>query len=406
MNGVILFADNNVFEEGCFENNLFAKLKNGNEYVVLPISSLEALDETLKNVSTFKALILDWNFNRDQIDDISGLSLPIATPEGLLLDANIYSLIYIYSQSDLSGQIKSKLQDKFGGKICFKRKGRPEDIEEDVKSIKDDISKFENNNKQMEIPLVWSQAINQSVRDIFVEFEQANPNWIKEILDTAKFDGAEPTSEVIDVFHHILNESLVQNKSLREGLNEYQCDGAPVPEENTARLYRRIFYTRIYKDSPLMTGDIFKFTDDEYGILITPECEVGRHKDHNLMFLVFRENAIDEYLQNKNSYNRGGDEYEKKSDTRKGKLKQVFNNDSMSYHILPSFPFDDSCDKAACIKFETAFTIRSVDEYKDKRTDFKLNAPYIHQLRQRYVAYFGRYGVPAIPDSLRVYNLK
>lgn len=288
MNGVILFADNNVFEEGCFENNLFTKLKNGNEYVVLPISSLEALDETLKNVSTFKALILDWNFNRDQIDDISGLSLPIATPEGLLLDANIYSLVYIYSQSDLPGQIKSKLQDKFGGKICFKRKGCPENIEEDVKSIKDDISKFENSNKQMEIPLVWSQAINQSVRDIFVEFEQANPNWIKEILDTAKSDGAEPTSEVIDVFHHILNESLVQNKSLREGLNEYQCDEEPVPEESTARLYRRILYTRIHKDTPLMTGDIFKFTDDEYGILITPECEVGRRKDSNLVFLVFK----------------------------------------------------------------------------------------------------------------------
>lgn len=406
MNGVILFADNNVFEEGCFENNLFAKLRNENEYVVLPISCLEALDETLKNVSTFKALILDWNFNRDQIDDLSGLSLPVATPEDLLLDANIYSLVYIYSQSDLPGHIKEKLQNKFGGKICFKRKGRQEDIEEDVNSIKDDISKFENSNKQMEIPLVWSQAINQSVRDIFVEFEQANPNWIKEILDTAKSDGAEPTSEVIDVFHHILNESLVQNKSLREGLNEYQCDEEPVPEESTARLYRRILYTRIHKDTPLMTGDIFKFTDDEYGILITPECEVGRRKDSNLVFLVFKKNAIDAYLQKNNSYTRGGDEYEKKSNNSKGKLKKVFNNDSMSHHILPSFPYDDSCDKAACIEFETAFTIRSVDDYKDKRTDYKLNAPYIHQLRQRYVAYFGRYGVPAIPDSLRVYNLK
>lgn len=133
---------------------------------------------------------------------------------------------------------------------------------------------------------------------------------------------------------------------------------------------------------------------------------MGRRKDSNLVFLVFKKNAIDAYLQKNNSYTRGGDEYEKKSNNSKGKLKKVFNNDSMSHHILPSFPYDDSCDKAACIEFETAFTIRSVDDYKDKRTDYKLNAPYIHQLRQRYVAYFGRYGVPAIPDSLRVYNLK
>lgn len=38
--------------------------------------------------------------------------------------------------------------------------------------------------------------------------------------------------------------------------------------------------------------------------------------------------------------------------------------------------------------------------------DFKLNSPYIHQLRQRYLSYVGRVGVPSIPQSLRAFNIK
>ena len=37
----------------------------------------------------------------------------------------------------------------------------------------------------------------------------------------------------------------------------------------------------------------------------------------------------------------------------------------------------------------------------NKRYAYKLNSPYIHQLRQRYIAYIGRYGVPALPNSVR-----
>ena len=406
MNGVILFADNNVFERGSFENSLFEKLKDENQYVVFPINSLEALNETLKNVSTFKALILDWNFKRDEIDGFPDLHLPATTPEELLLKAEIYSLVYIYSQSELPKEIKLRLQGKFDRKIYFKTKGHFENIAKDVQSIKEDILNLERDNKQMEIPMVWSQSINQSVREIFVEFEQANSDWIKEIRDTAKQDGAEPASEVIDIFHHILNESLVQNESLRNALNAYQGDERPGSEGNTAKLYRRILYTRIHKNSPLMTGDIFKFDEDEYGILITPECEIGSREDCMFEFLVFRERDMDMYFKNK-SYKRGIEAYENKGSKVKENLKKIFNNDSMRHHILPSFPYDDdSCNKGACIDFKTAFKIRKIEYYNDKRMGYKLNAPYIHQLRQRYVAHFGRYGVPAIPDSLRLFNLK
>ena len=79
---------------------------------------------------------------------------------------------------------------------------------------------------------------------------------------------------------------------------------------------------------------------------------------------------------------------------------------------MVSFPFEENVyNQIGLIEFNTAFRTKSKMDDKQNsilscRTNYKLNAPYIHQLRQRFVSYFGKYGVPSIPDSLRVYNLK
>lgn len=406
MNGIIIFADNKVLESNSFENQLFEELRRKSPLSVLPVCSIECLEETIKTVSTFKALILDWNFDREEEEDLEGAELSTSTPESFLENIELYSFIYVYSQNEIGAETKERLKSRFSNKIQFKNKNM-NDINSDVESIKQDIKSFEEKNKHMEIPFIWSQAINQSVQKIFFELEQADPNWIKEFRDTAENDGGDSTSEVIDMFHHILSESLIQNISLRQALNNYVCEAQSTAEDNTAKLYRRVYYSRIYKDAPIMTGDIFKFNDNEYGILITPECEVESKKDICLDFLVFAEKEMENFLQRNNTYNRGNDVYLSFSEKKKKKIREIYNNESSSIHILPSFPFDDDVyNKSACINFKRAFSIKNKEEYNDKRINYKLNAPYIYQLRQRYVSFFGKYGVPAIPDSLRDFNLK
>ena len=201
-----------------------------------------------------------------------------------------------------------------------------------------------------------------------------------------------------------MNESLIQNKNLREALDAYDCDEIGV-EENTAKLYRRIYYSQIMENAPIMTGDIFKFNEDNYGILITPECEV--HKRDQLDFLVFTKREIDVFLRKNNSYKRGEEDYLNFKEPKKANIRKLFNNEELSTHILPSFPFsEDIYNIPAYINFKVAFSIKTKAECDSKRTMYKLNAPYIHQLRQRYVAFFGKYGVPAIPQGLRDFNLK
>ena len=407
MDGIILFADNNVFENNSFENDLFEKLHSDKNLSVLPVSNLEDLKKTIRSISTFKALILDWNFENDDIEnDLEdyGVDKPKSNPESLLENIEIYSLIYVYSQIEIPKDIQDNLINRFHEKIKFKIKGDKKDSDNEYQTIKKDIIDFEQTNKQMEMPFVWSQTINQSVQRIFTELGNANPYWIKEIRETAKNDGGEPTSEVIDIFNNLLSEALIQDKTLRTSLNEYSCDKIDGDNESIAKLYRRIYYSILTIESPIMTGDIFQFGENEFGILITPECDLSnnmKEEPKDIYEFLIIDKAKSEVYQNQRK-----EKFKKKDGAQQ---REIFNNKVLSRHILPTFPFSENdYTKLAIIDFCNAFRSYGKNDamVQNAKRIYKLNAPYIHQLRQRFVAFFGKYGVPAIPQSLRDFNLK
>jgi len=393
MEGVILFADDHVFDSERIENKLFKKFNSDGNYTVLPVNNLNTLEKAVASISTYKALILDWNFKRDmEGDEEDGIEIPDENPYDFLKSKKIYSLVYVYSQNEVAAGIKEELEQLYPGKIFFNIKENINESEKEFVKISQGIQNFVDKNKHLTVPFVWSQAINQSAQTIFAELEQADPNWVKEIYDTAKEDGTEPNTEVIGVFQNLLNESVIQNEALLNSLNNpVQANQTTTSDKEIllAKLYNRIYYTKLINDAPLMTGDIFKFSDDEFAILITPECDMDKKKDSILDFLVFSKDMSEKFI------------------AKKKKDNSIFNNGVQSRHILPSFPFEtDKYNLSALIDFETAFVVKSKAEFDGKRAEFKLNSPYIYQLRQRYLAYIGRVGVPAIPQSLRLYNLK
>ena len=410
MEGVILFADNNVLSQNSFENRLFSRLAQEQSLTVLPISSLSDLEATIKTTSTFKALILDWNFNNpfQQVDvDFEDLDIAPQTPENIQDSLSIYSLIYVYSQNPIPEEIQIKYKERFPNKIQFNIKNSA-NIDQECSRIEQDLQLFSRTYSHMELPYLWSQSINQSVQQIFGELEKANSFWIKEIRDTTISDGGDATSDIIEIFNNLLNEDLIQNVRLRAALDNFDYNEEDINEERTAKLYQRIYYSRLTNSAPIMTGDIFQF-NDEYGILITPECEISpRIKEHNnLDFLTFHTSDINDYLQRNNTFARIRDAFKAiTKESKKDNLRKIFNNDDLSTHVLPSFPVQDGIyNQVIVINFKTAFKTKSEENYQHNRTNYKLNAPYVYQLRQRYISFFGRYGVPAIPKSLRDYNL-
>lgn len=393
MEGVILFADDNVFEPDGLENKLFNKLNLEGTFPILPIDNLTVLERTVSSISTYRALILDWNFVRKATDE--EVKLSDENPLDIITKNKIYSLIYVYSENEIGAETKLKLEEAYPNKIYFEKKVNDvEQLQNEFDKIVRGIKKFEEENKHLRTPFLWSQAINSSVQTIFNELENADPNWIKEIYLCAQQDGAEANSEVIGMFQNLLNESIIQNQNLINALAESSnlADVSVVnKEESLAKLYNRIYFTQILADAPIMTGDIFKFDEDTFAIVITPECDVNSKSGTALEFLVFSKKVSAEFLEKR----------KKNNDTK------FFNNDTISRHILPSFPFVSNIyNLTALIDFKQAFAVFSIEKFKDKRTSYKLNSPFIYQLRQRYLSYIGRVGVPAMPSSLKSFNLK
>ena len=121
MNGVVIFADNRIFSKGK-ENELFKLFLNDSDFSVLPIDSLECLESTIKSASTFRACIIDWDFeNNDMKDeDFDGVELPQRTPMSILTELTLYTLVYVYSEKEIPETEKKELQSKYGKKIRFK----------------------------------------------------------------------------------------------------------------------------------------------------------------------------------------------------------------------------------------------------------------------------------------------
>lgn len=203
MEGVILFADDHVFQTGRMENQLFQKFNLEGKFSILPIDNLSVFEKTVSSVSTYRAIILDWNFKQSSGEE--GVSIPDATPYNFLKTNKIFTLIYVYSQAAIPAAKKAELETLYPNKIFFAVKETDKSIDIEHKKISEGIEEFEQNHQHLKTPFIWSHSINNSVQTIFDELEKADPNWVKEIYSNAIKDKAEPNTEVIGVFQNLLN---------------------------------------------------------------------------------------------------------------------------------------------------------------------------------------------------------
>jgi hypothetical protein len=407
MEGVILFADNSVFEKDTFENNLFNDLCKEPTHPVLPVNSLQFFEKTTGSISTFKAIILDWNFG-DESDDLEGAKLPVETPLSILESIDIFSLVFVYSRTEISAETQQKLKTKFGDKIDFVVKDKNNDIKSERERLLKKITDFEKANSHLHTPFLWSQAINKSVQHIFKELEYADKYWIKDLYYSSYiFDNKgkpkdpppiDPNIQVINLFQNLLSERLIQDEGLRNSIRDFSVGNL---EENAnieslKRLYQRLYYTNALRTDAIMTGDVYRLSDDKYGVIISPECDMN--------ILIAKDKQVELLCFNKDDFKKLPQLLSLKKEDIEIAIPRAYNQENPRYHLLPVFPISTMEMQTALIDFR--FSLQHCNgsflrDNIDKRI-LKINSPYIQQLRQRYLAYIGRVGVPAIPDSLRI----
>lgn len=439
MEGVILFADDKVFGNS-FENEFFRSLLLEKTHPVLGVDSLELLEKTVRSISTYKALIVDWNFNQED-DDIEGVEIPNETPASFLLDNEIYSLIYIYSDKEIEHtEDGKKLIAKYGNKIKFKQKNNSktttaESANSEKQLILDEILAFEREYPSLQIPFIWSRSINRATQEIFRKLELADPNWVAELYRTASNDPVEPSVEVINLFQNILTENIIQDKQLSDKIRDVSTAGAELANpEDYAKVIRILYYSKVKDTAPIMTGDIIKISVDYYGIIITPECDIRHviqnpgsssfellcfskgdyHKsDFNLQATI-KSSALVTKVEEQKKIQLTGAEKTELSQILNSQVKSAetklqviaFTQTNPKIHLLPCFEFvPGDVSGIAKIDFRSGLKLLLGNTIVVTNRIGKLNTPYIQELRQRYFAYKGRVGVPNPSRKMREWLL-
>ncbi|MBA7513015.1 hypothetical protein ES705_05024 [subsurface metagenome] len=440
MEGVILFADDHIFDTAQKENRLFNKLNK--EFPVLGVNSLEMAQQAVKSIGAFSAIILDWNF-----DEITDEGVIIRRNAELFLEVNdFYSLIYIYSRLDLADSTKKKLRRKFGGRVEFRRKTLSSSAQEYDVIIKD-LMKWKQTNKKFKVSFNWGITINAAVQSIFSEFSKADVEWIHDLYKTAG-EEVNPEIEVVTLMQNVLSEKIIRDNALLKSIKKLAKNnpvGHGDKAKAVAKLLQRIYYTRMpyeTEDIPIMTGDIFAITKDKKkcAILISPECDMRHLKGSKKLYfelLQFERGESKEILETNlfNAFKRSAIKtiklYQKireeadqdltvnqKTIVREtiaehDKLRkeilysQAFNQTHARLHLLPSFYFTNTkTNDAAVIDFRKSKKLIRGDRLEDYDRICKLNSPFIQELRQRYLSYIGRIGVPPAADNVVKENIK
>ncbi|TGE15988.1 hypothetical protein [Hymenobacter elongatus] len=391
--GVVLFADDRVHSDDEPEYELYKLFKK--EFVVLPVDNLDHLKQALTSVSTFDVIILDWEFLSHDPDFVDA---PPQNPLSILEELKLFSKIFVYSAADIPADAVDRLHILFPGRVVIKQKVIKIDERDallaEFEEIKKELKEFALANQNLDFSVAWGRAINQSLQSIFGELAAVNKHWVRDIYKSSVKDNSNAISEVIELLNNLLAEQLVQNPGLKAMiLTQGNENGTNTSELAAAKLFQRIYYTKIHgTEVPFATGDIFEISDDEYAILITPECEVYIRDSvpaipkSNLEILRFSKKDITAEF----GIDKGLDK---------------FNQNATAKHYLPSFPYrNEAMLLPACIVFLTALETVSKDFLTDLARHYKLNSPYIQQLRQRYSSWHGRVGVPAVNDLIKTFN--
>lgn len=401
MDGIILFADDHVFTGQTFENKIFQSLKTKG-IPVLPIDGLDDFEKTIKSISTFKAIILDWEFV-EVLEEIENKKNPL----DILLSKDLFSLIFIYSNTTIEEETQQKLNLKFNGKIFFLNKiSDDEQIEAEITKILTAITEYETGHPHLSTPFKWSNAINKSVQTIFNELELADKYWVKDLYYSSYFKKkgipqepppVDPNVQVINLFQNLLSEKLIQDVELRDSIGKYSKDhmGDEVKEEDLKKLYQRLYYTKTLETDTIMTGDVFEFDEDKFGIIISPECDMNTliSKGSPIEILCFAKDSFKTIKQILNI---------KSKDAEPEILSRAYNQENPRIHLLPVFPNNGTSSTMLIdFRFDLKYCKGSYLQTHKATRKIKINSPYIQQLRQRHLAYLGRVGVPSVPDILR-----
>lgn len=376
--GIGVIIDNNINNANSTDRILKIKRYLDNKH--FPILTYETLpsDEEIQCLHSVSFIILDWN--------LSGNDIGVAIPEVTIND-NIdflnklkkisYAPVFIFTNEDTDSIINilkdnELYHDEFNH-IFVKNK---ESIKTG-KSLFSCINQWLNKTPSVYVMKEWENTINTAKTQLYYDLYEISPFWPITMYKTYKNDfGTETNSGIVDLI----------NRNLTARCSSIEFDSTILNKRRTTvkkeELRKLLEYERFIKglpDYPCM-GDVYKEQEGEdyiYYINIRPDCDIIR--DDNPQLYLIKGTILDETQINKED-----------SEYRFDKGAFI----EKAVHSILSF-----IDGGKIIEFKfKKYKIEKWKKYKNKRIG-RLLPPYITRIKNQYVAFLNRQGIPSIPDK-------
>ncbi|MDO8747992.1 MAG: hypothetical protein Q7J72_02620 [Candidatus Omnitrophota bacterium] len=398
LKGVAVVIDNGIGEEENI-NKIIAKIRDRG----IPTSEFKTLDSAKKCVHNFLAvnfIILDWKMTSVTAD------APIGVQVGQVLDADTkqknidfiknlknycFAPIFIFTnevQADIESDILAKLRE---AGLYFDQEGKDyiyvrnkNDILQNDKLFTE-IDQWINKTPSIYILKAWDKEFHQAKNEIFWDlYNKSNGSWPKVLWDHYEKEEEVP--------HVCINEvifQLILSKVSLQGIEKEKV--TKLSKDPDLKEVKDIFKRVMFQDGELCSGkldgvrpgDIFK-DGDKYFLNIRPECDTVQGRSGcDIIYLICGSKVPDTELKNLQNSQYG----------RSGLIPRI--NEEFLWLL------DDGIVKFSFKEFE----IRKFSELKDKRF-CRLLSPYITNIQQRFSSFFGRFGIPRLPESVEKDILK
>jgi hypothetical protein len=469
MSGIILFVDDKVFEKESDENELYLELRAKAKYPVFPLQNLLEFETAISSISSIKAVILDWEFKKDVDPDDVGTEIPTDDPESILkkkIYSLIYVFSNKGPGTETREQLESLYKDKikfnYKNDITNTEKCTAniiqgiENMEKTNLGLKVPFFWSQQINKSVQ-EIFWEleEVDNTWIINFYTEAirDGADPSVevisvINQTLSGKLLIDAGLKQEI----ERFCNPVVSEDESTVKDFGESQK--GPVNYEKYIKLFKYLYFRNVKEEEPVSIGDVFEIPEFGKLVVISPECDFGdiceNREETFIDCLVFSQIEYDKLghfkkncpikhteiftkiilgieksqvnpglnsklVQNiKNSKETINKEVKDLIDEKwntllnKEKVEGLTQKESR-YYILP---FDFNSGSILNLDFQAGFrsikTSSFIDENKKVNNGirlYRIQMPYINDIRQRFFSYKGRIGVPGISKDLRNYLL-
>jgi hypothetical protein len=254
--------------------------------------------------------------------------------------------------------------------------------ENDENLIFTEIEKWVKSTASVYVLKEWERSLNNAKRDLFWDFYNISPNWVKILNKTYDDDGTSSYHELSDcIYKNIIARTTPSaiDKSI------FETDSDRISKDEIRKVLEGTLLLKNERlpDNPF-SGDVFKEENPEaqtgfsYFINIRPDCDILRKSNPVLYCLKGR--VIDEGKINS--------EHDDSIIFDKGSFREKICSTYVSF-----------IDEGKIIEFLfNDIKPKKWNDLKNKRIG-RLLPPYITKLQQRFAFYLHRQGIPGIPEE-------